>query len=217
MIQSGETDREMLCFSTQGHLFQFTCLSFGLSCAPWVFTKTLKPCSDILAQRARDTAGDGGLEALSDRAFPGPDIPPGIPGLHSSPRDNGESTHRGNRISGNEHSLTNHEASNPATNGKEAPGRSNCPPKESGDSFHSKGSGTPSRKNEFSHTGTPTGSTVLQDNTKRLSPSFGTGQTIIQNPVLAVRPSQGGTLLVGRTHAGVEREKPDPQGAKRIN
>ena len=35
--------QKYLRFSAQGKVFQFTCLPFGLSSAPWVFTKTLKP------------------------------------------------------------------------------------------------------------------------------------------------------------------------------
>ena len=50
MIPIQEVDREMLRFSTQGHLFQFTCLPLGLSCAPWVFTKTLKPVMSLLRE-----------------------------------------------------------------------------------------------------------------------------------------------------------------------
>ena len=161
--------------------------------------------------------GDGRLEASGGGAFSGPDIPTGIPELHSSPREDSESTHTENKIPGNEHSFKNHEASIPTSKDKESLGRSSRPLEESSSSSHSKRSITPSRENEFSRTGTPTGSTVLQDNTKGLSPSRGTGRAIIRNPMLAVRPSQGGTLLVGRTHAGVEQKKPDPQGARHID
>ena len=38
-----EEDRKYLCFQWEGKLFQFTCIPFGLSSAPWIFTKTLKP------------------------------------------------------------------------------------------------------------------------------------------------------------------------------
>ena len=36
-------DREYLRFTYRGETYQFNCLPFGLSPAPWVFTKTLKP------------------------------------------------------------------------------------------------------------------------------------------------------------------------------
>ena len=42
MIPIREVDRPNLCFLAQHRQFQFTCLQFGLSCAPWVSTKTLK-------------------------------------------------------------------------------------------------------------------------------------------------------------------------------
>jgi hypothetical protein len=35
--------RSFLRFMVQERHYQFTCLPFGLWCAPWVFTKTLKP------------------------------------------------------------------------------------------------------------------------------------------------------------------------------
>ena len=40
MIPIQEEDRKLLRFSVQNRLFEFTCLPLGLSCAPWVFTKT---------------------------------------------------------------------------------------------------------------------------------------------------------------------------------
>ena len=43
MIPIHQSDRQYLRFSVQSRHFQFNCLPFGLSCAPWVFTKTLKP------------------------------------------------------------------------------------------------------------------------------------------------------------------------------
>ena len=32
-----------ICFQWAGRFFHYTCLPFGISCAPWIFTKTLKP------------------------------------------------------------------------------------------------------------------------------------------------------------------------------
>uniref|UniRef100_A0A1X7TB14 Reverse transcriptase domain-containing protein n=1 Tax=Amphimedon queenslandica TaxID=400682 RepID=A0A1X7TB14_AMPQE len=40
--------RQALRFSIQDPLYQFTCLPFGLSCAPWFFTKTLNPAITLL-------------------------------------------------------------------------------------------------------------------------------------------------------------------------
>ena len=47
MVPIHERDRAFLKFCFREQTFQFKCLLFGLACAPWVFTKTLKP---IVAQ-----------------------------------------------------------------------------------------------------------------------------------------------------------------------
>ena len=39
MVPVHSVDREYLQVSALDHHFQFTCFSFGLSCAPWVFNK----------------------------------------------------------------------------------------------------------------------------------------------------------------------------------
>ncbi len=43
MIPIAQEDRSFLCFSWGGVNYQFNCLPFGLSSAPWVFTKTTRP------------------------------------------------------------------------------------------------------------------------------------------------------------------------------
>ena len=40
MIPIAQEDRTFLCFQWQNKAYQFNCLPFGLSSAPWVFTKT---------------------------------------------------------------------------------------------------------------------------------------------------------------------------------
>jgi hypothetical protein len=42
--------RSFLRFMVQERHYQFTCLPFGLWCAPWVFTKTLKPLMTLLRE-----------------------------------------------------------------------------------------------------------------------------------------------------------------------
>ncbi len=39
--------RQYLCFPLGERIYQFTCLPFGLTSAPWVFTKTLKPVTAL--------------------------------------------------------------------------------------------------------------------------------------------------------------------------
>ena len=50
MVPMHDSCRPALRFSVLNRLFQFTCLPFGLSCAPWVFTKTLKPALTLLRE-----------------------------------------------------------------------------------------------------------------------------------------------------------------------
>lgn len=38
-------------FSVEGQKYQFTSLPFGLSSAPWIFTKILKPVAALLRER----------------------------------------------------------------------------------------------------------------------------------------------------------------------
>ena len=38
-----EDDRKYICFQWNNRYFEFTCLPFGLSSTPWIYTKTLKP------------------------------------------------------------------------------------------------------------------------------------------------------------------------------
>ena len=48
MIPIASSQRELLQFQWQGTTYQFNCLPFGLSSAPWVFTKTTRPIVTIL-------------------------------------------------------------------------------------------------------------------------------------------------------------------------
>ena len=48
MIPVTTDHRKLLQFKWIGETYQFTCLPFGLSLAPWVFTKTTKPIVAIL-------------------------------------------------------------------------------------------------------------------------------------------------------------------------
>ena len=48
MIPIQQQDRGFLHFSMESRDYQFLCLPFGLSCAPWVFIKTLKPVLTLL-------------------------------------------------------------------------------------------------------------------------------------------------------------------------
>ncbi len=50
MVPMASEDREFLRFQWKDKAYQFNCLPFGLSSAPWVFTKTTRPVMAILWQ-----------------------------------------------------------------------------------------------------------------------------------------------------------------------
>ena len=50
MIPIQKFHRRILSLCVKESHFQFTCLPFGLSCTPWVFTKTLKPVTTMLRE-----------------------------------------------------------------------------------------------------------------------------------------------------------------------
>ena len=50
-VTMAQQDRKLLQFSWQGQIYEFQCLPFGLSSAPRVFTKLLKPVTVLLRQR----------------------------------------------------------------------------------------------------------------------------------------------------------------------
>ena len=50
MVPVHDGNRPLVHFVARECLYQFTCLSFGLSCTPWVFTKTLKPVAATLRE-----------------------------------------------------------------------------------------------------------------------------------------------------------------------
>ena len=50
-VTMAQQDRKLLRFSWQGQMYEFQCLPFGLSSAPRVFTKLLKPVTALLRQR----------------------------------------------------------------------------------------------------------------------------------------------------------------------
>ena len=49
-IPMHSSQRKYLRFVLQGKTYEFHCLPFGLSSAPWVFTKTLKPVAALLRE-----------------------------------------------------------------------------------------------------------------------------------------------------------------------
>ena len=50
MVPIHEQDRDFLKFAFKDKCYKFNCLLFGLACAPWVFTKVLKPIAAQLRE-----------------------------------------------------------------------------------------------------------------------------------------------------------------------
>lgn len=50
MIPIAQENKHFLHFSWEGLDYQFNCLPFGLSSAPWVFTKTTRPVAATLRE-----------------------------------------------------------------------------------------------------------------------------------------------------------------------
>lgn len=48
LVPIHSSDRKYLRFSFSGKIFEFTCMPFGLSSAPYTFTKLLKPVMEFL-------------------------------------------------------------------------------------------------------------------------------------------------------------------------
>ena len=49
-VPISEPDKNYLRFRRKGQMYQFNCLPFGLSCAPWVFTKITKAVAAVLRE-----------------------------------------------------------------------------------------------------------------------------------------------------------------------
>jgi hypothetical protein len=49
-VPISEPDKKYLRFRWKGQMYQFNCLPFGLSCAPWVFTKITKAVAAVLRE-----------------------------------------------------------------------------------------------------------------------------------------------------------------------
>ena len=129
-------DRLFLRFSAQNRHYQFTCLPFGLSCAPWVFTKTHKPALTLLRELGVRLVAyidnilvmHGGDRATGKRPHPGPDPSSVKPGLHCPSRENGPNSISGNRVPGSTSQFQDHGFATPRSKDKEVTPRNNKAP-----------------------------------------------------------------------------------------
>ena len=77
-------DRDFPKFTFKGNVYRFRCLPFGLTCAPWVFTKTLKSVSTQLRQLGVKVIMYIGRDTRTgEKACHRPYLSPRKPGIHS--------------------------------------------------------------------------------------------------------------------------------------
>ena len=88
MIPIHKQDRDFLKFTFKDKCYRFNCLPFGLACAPWVFTKVLKPLAAQLRELGvRLIVYTDDILILAEtpqllRDHTGPDLSPGEPGIY---------------------------------------------------------------------------------------------------------------------------------------
>ena len=85
-----QSHHQYLRFTFQGKRYQFRCLPFGLSSAPWVFTKTLKPALALLREMDsihRRHSSPGGVQGTSNESRGGCSVPPTMPWFPDKPKD----------------------------------------------------------------------------------------------------------------------------------
>ena len=107
-IPVSHTHQKFLRFTIRNRLYQFNCLPFGLSSAPWIFTKILKPVAAKLRELYRHKNGNIPGRYIDNREQPrrdeyqhiDSDRYAGESGLHSSPGKIYDPTHPEGGVSG---------------------------------------------------------------------------------------------------------------------
>ena len=95
------THRRYLKFQALGNQYHFTCLPFGLSSAPWVFTKTLKPVLALLREMGmRLVAYIDDILILAESKERALDHGTGMSGLYRQRREISARSESNHRISG---------------------------------------------------------------------------------------------------------------------
>ena len=100
-------DRKFLRFRWQGKMYQFNCLPFGLSSAPWIFTKATKPVVTILRTLGmritifiNDSLVMAPSKELAQEHTEVPDFSVGEPRVHPRSTEIFDRPHTGNRLPG---------------------------------------------------------------------------------------------------------------------
>ena len=212
MIPIHDADGPLFRFVAREHHYQFTYLLFGLSCAPWVFTKTLKPVAATLRElgvRLVIYIDDILVIAESkDKArgpHLGPDLSVGEPGGYSSPRENSDCPHPRNRVLRDAGGLAYVGTVSTRTQAEEAQAGSSQVREAISTSLSTR-SVSPAWQDEFSLTRSRPSPPLSQRDSKRPSNFPEEGQSTVRGTMPSLPPSKSGSPLVGRAADQVEWE-----------
>ena len=210
MIPITKQHKHLMRFNWEKKTYQFNCLPFRLSSAPWVFTKTTWPFMTVLRSlglrtiivilsRVRDSSQ--GTHSWIDK-------PPREPRIYNQLPQITTDTLPGKRISGLCDQLQHYGVEVARGKDKENTGRD---PKTS-ESNRTTGSDTipPTRKIESRHSGDSTGSSLLPQLAKLSKGSPGGGGPRILLPYPSVRRLHDGTPMVGNPSNEMEWAEPNP-------
>ena len=111
--------------SSLREMYHFTCLPFGLSSAPWVFTKTLKPILALLRGMGMrlvayidDILILGGVQGDSPRSCGRYGVPAGMSGLCNQQREISTCSEPDHRVSGSNGRHSQHGATTSTSQNK---------------------------------------------------------------------------------------------------
>ena len=149
----------------------------------------------------------GRIGGTSEGPHPRPDLPVGEPGVHNTPSEEGNYSYPADRVPGNASALPDTRAAPSRSENKEASLRDSKATRFDSPS-HSSGGVTPTGQTEFSFSGSPPRSSILQNDTERPSSSTGQGRPVVRDALPTVGCSKGGTYLVDTQLVQVEREEP---------
>ena len=219
MIPIHSSDRSALCFQVQSCHYQYTCLPFGLSCAPWVFTKTLKPVLTLLRElgvRLVAYIDDVLILGEGKRPHEWSDISTGEFGFPSPPGENSARANSGDRIPGND-SRFKDERTAPTWPEIEKDKAGGCKDQRSTSHTLCPGGVTPTREIQLSFPGSASRSSLQQSSTEGPSHSLGVGRPMLRNPVPPLPCSKGGAGVVGQPVVPVEWEESGAETARPSN
>ena len=219
-VPISEPDRKYLRFRWRNIIYQFNCLPFGLSCAPWVFTKITKAATAVLREMGirlivyiDDMLVMAESETLLKDHIAGTvylleyGVRDQLPQINITaseddgvPRLSGELNHNG--------------AQAPREQDEEHQTRGKQDPRIQGG--HGTGSVVDSRKYERSDEGDSYSPTVLSTAASGAPTSLGDLVSSLQHNPLPIGRGEGGASVVDHPLQELERAEPDCQETERL-